>query len=56
MAAGKTDTPLGCFYRRKAAQFGGPKAITATARKLACLVRRRAHELGYELVEIPKAA
>jgi transposase len=37
-AAGRTDTPLGCFYRRKVAQFGAPKAITATARKLACLV------------------
>jgi transposase len=86
LAAGKTDTPLGCFYRRKAAQFGAPKAITATARKMACLVyemirtgreyraiatttyqkqfdqqrlksfRRRAHELGYDLVELPKAA
>jgi transposase len=38
LTIGKTDTPLGCFYRRKAAQFGAPKAITATARKLACLV------------------
>jgi len=85
-AAGRTDTPLGCFYRRKAAQFGKPKAITATARKLACLVyamistrqeyrviatsayqkrydeqrlrsfRKRAHELGYELVERTPAA
>ena len=35
---GKTDTPLGCFFRRKRAQLGAPKAITATARKLACLV------------------
>jgi transposase len=38
MAAGKTDTPLGHFYRRKRAQFGAPKANVATARKLACLV------------------
>ena len=38
MAAGKTDTPLGAFYRRKRAQFGAPKANTATARKLACLL------------------
>jgi len=38
MVIGKTDTPLGCFYRRKAAQFGAPKAITATAHKLACLI------------------
>jgi transposase len=35
---GKTDTPLGAFYRRKKAQLGAPKALTATARKLACLV------------------
>lgn len=85
-AAGRTDTPLGCFYRRKVAQFGAPKAITATARKLACLVyemirtrqeyrviassayqkrydeqrlrsfRKRAHELGYDLVERTPAA
>jgi transposase len=86
MAASRTDTPLGCFYRRKAAQFGAPKAITATARKMACLtyelirtgqayqpetssayqkrydqlrlknLRKRAHDLGYELHELPKAA
>lgn len=37
-ALGRTDTPLGCFFRRKRAQLGAPKAITATARKLACLV------------------
>jgi transposase len=40
VAVGKTDTPLGAFYRRKRAQLGGPKAITATARKLACLIYR----------------
>ena len=40
MIVGKTDTPLGSFYRRKRAQFGGPKAVTATARKLGCLVYR----------------
>jgi len=86
MVAGQTETPLGRFYRRKAAQFGAPKAITATARKMACLVyemirtgqayrpmeasayqkrydeqrfksfRKRAKELGYELVELKKAA
>jgi transposase len=38
MAAGKTDTPLGIFYRRKRTQFGAPKANVATARKLAVLV------------------
>jgi transposase len=40
MVLGKTDTPLGAFYRRKRAQLGAPKAITATARKLACLIYR----------------
>jgi transposase len=40
MIVGKTDTPLGSFYRRKRAQLGGPKAVTATARKLGCLVYR----------------
>jgi transposase len=61
LAVGKTDTPLGAFYRRKRAQLGAPKAITATARKLACLVYRlikagqgyqetdaRAYELKYK--------
>jgi transposase len=86
MMLGKTDTPLGSFYRRKRAQLGAPKAITATARKLACLIyrlikggqgykevdvrtyelkykdqilralRKRAAGLGFELVEVPKAA
>ena len=40
MIVGKTDTPLGSFYRRKRAQLGGPKAVSATARKLGCLVYR----------------
>jgi transposase len=61
LAVGKTDTPLGAFYRRKRAQLGAPKAITATARKLACLIYRlikagqgyragdaRAYELKYK--------
>ena len=86
LSVGRTDTPLGCFYRRKVAQFGAPKAITATARKIACLVyemisrgeeyrtvptttyqkhydeqrlrsfKKRAHELGYDLVQRQKAA
>jgi hypothetical protein len=38
MAVGRTETPLGAFYKRKQAHLGAPKAITATARKLACLV------------------
>ena len=40
MLLGKTDTPFGAFYRRKRAQLGAPKAITATARKLTCLIYR----------------
>ena len=40
MLLGKTNTPLGSFYRRKRAQLGAPKAITATARKLGCLICR----------------
>ena len=61
MLLGKTDTPLGAFYRRKRAQLGAPKAITAAARKLACLIYRlikagqgyqegdaRAYELNYK--------
>jgi transposase len=38
LAVGRTQTPLGSFYRRIQARRGSPKAITATARKLACLV------------------
>jgi transposase len=38
MILGHTNTPLGSFYRRKRAQLGAPKAITATARKLGCLI------------------
>ena len=37
-AAGKTDTWLGRFYRRISARRGAPKAITAMARKLACII------------------
>jgi transposase len=36
----RTDTALGGFYRRLAARVGKPKAITATARKLAILFYR----------------
>ena len=38
MTIGRTDTYLGAFYRRKAAQIGKAKAITATARKLAVII------------------
>ncbi|MGE3509046.1 MAG: IS110 family transposase [Vicinamibacterales bacterium] len=40
MAAGRTSTALGAYYRRLAYRVGKPKAITATARKLAVLVYR----------------
>ena len=38
MAIGRTDTCLGVFYRRMKAKHGAPKAMTATARKLAVLI------------------
>lgn len=37
VSAGRTQTALGAFYRRLAARTGKPKAVTATARKLAIL-------------------
>jgi hypothetical protein len=37
---GKTSTALGAYYRRIACRVGKPKAITATARKIAILVYR----------------
>jgi transposase len=37
VAAGKTQGPLGQFYRRLRARLGAPKAVTATAHKLARL-------------------
>jgi transposase len=33
-----SQSALGAYYRRMQAKFGAPKAITATAHKLACLV------------------
>jgi transposase len=38
LAIGRTDTCLGVFYRRMKARHGAPKAMTATARKLAVLI------------------
>lgn len=35
MAAGKSDSAIGSFFRRLKARLGAPKAITATAHKLA---------------------
>lgn len=37
-ALGRSESCLGHFYRRKKAHLGPAKAITATARKLACIV------------------
>jgi hypothetical protein len=34
---GRTETPLGAFYRRLSARIGKAKAVTATARKIAVL-------------------
>ena len=81
-----SDSALGAFLRRKKTQMGAPKAITATAHKLARLIysmlrygqeyvdagaeyyecqyqqralraaKRRAAQLGYQLVPLPDAA
>ena len=81
----RSDSALGAFLRRKKAQLGAPKAVTATAHKLARLIysmlrygqeyvdagaeyyesqyqhralraaKRRAAQLGYQLVPIPDA-
>jgi transposase len=40
VTAGKTKTALGSFMRRIKVSKGAPKAITATARKIACLFYR----------------
>ena len=50
LAIGRTDSWLGRFYRRKKAHLGAPKAITATARKLACVVY---HLLKYQQDYVP---
>jgi transposase len=39
-SVGKTQTPLGMFYRRIRSRIGGLGAVKATAHKLACLVYR----------------
>jgi hypothetical protein len=39
-AVGRTQSPLGLFYRRVKGRIGGPGAVTATAHKLARLVYR----------------
>jgi transposase len=39
-SVGKTNTPLGQFYRRVRSRIGGLGAVKATAHKLACLIYR----------------
>jgi hypothetical protein len=39
-SVGKTNTPLGLFYRRIRSRIGGRGAVKATAHKLACLIYR----------------
>lgn len=50
LTAGQTDTWIGRFYRRKRAHLGAPKALTATAHKLACVIY---HMLKYQEEFIP---
>jgi len=50
MSVGRSDSWLGRFYRRKKAHLGGPKAITATARKMACIIY---HMLKYQDAYVP---
>lgn len=47
----RSDSALGAYYRRMKARLGAPKAITATAHKLACLIYR-ALRYGMEYVDI----
>jgi transposase len=49
-SAGKTDTWIGRFYQRVKARRGAPKAVTATARKLACVIY---HLLKYQEEFLP---
>lgn len=50
VAAGRSNTWLGRFYRRKSAHLGAPKAVTATARKLACILY---HMLKFQDAYVP---
>lgn len=47
----RTSTALGAFFRRIKAKAGTPKAITATARKIACLLYRLL-KYGKDYVEL----
>jgi transposase len=44
------NSALGAYFRRQKARLGAPKAVTATARKLACLIYRML-KYGMEFVE-----
>ncbi len=46
----KTRCALGAYYRRMKSRLGPPKAITATARKLACIIYRML-KYGQEYVD-----
>lgn len=46
----RSDSYLGAYYRRLAARMGAPKAITATAHKLACIMYR-AIKFGQQYVD-----
>jgi hypothetical protein len=56
-SAGKGDSAIGAFYRRKRAKHGSPKAITATAHKIARIVyhllkyQEEYHDPGMEAYE-----
>jgi transposase len=50
VAVGRSNTWLGRFHRRKKAHLGAPKAVTATARKLACIIY---HMLKYQDAYLP---
>ena len=50
VAVGRSNSWLGRFHRRKKAHLGAPKAVTATARKLACIIY---HVLRYQDPYVP---
>lgn len=49
-AVAKTQTALGAYCRRLKSRLGAPKAITATARKIACIFYRLL-KFGQDYVE-----
>src|SRR5262249_18994867 len=48
-AVGRTQSPLGVFYRRIKGRIGGQGAVTATAHKLAVLVERMLQHAGEDV-------